>query len=334
MPYGGVSNSQGLQVQQTTPGVSQTGNVHISGVGLADTFLAAEWAPSGSTLTFAQKVLRYGYSQTLGSWTNSNQNNTYTMIGNSQTANFNPNGNQQNACVMIGDSVLTYQGGGTVLGSQARSGDQGQYPSPQAYNVVIGWQASAWHVGGLASASTVIGAQTGETTSTLDASTLVGRKITSGNKGKNAGFGRDHTFGAFTNCIFVGMLGKTANQDNEISLGDNTHTKGSVGGRPLDWTRRAIVDANATLTASDYTVAYTTLTAARTVTLPAANAVPAGQIFQVTDETGNCSAVNTITITPAGADTFNGGAAVMNAAYSVRTFYSDGATKWIVLNSH
>lgn len=66
--------------------------------------------------------------------------------------------------------------------------------------------------------------------------------------------------------------------------------------------RTAVADANYAILVTDAIVAYSSLTAARTVTIPAvatatAN-ITAGQVrkFVIKDESGNCSAVNTITI--------------------------------------
>jgi len=50
--------------------------------------------------------------------------------------------------------------------------------------------------------------------------------------------------------------------------------------------RTAVSDANYTILATDYLVAYTALTAARTATLPAAAASNAGQMWIVKDESG------------------------------------------------
>jgi hypothetical protein len=91
--------------------------------------------------------------------------------------------------------------------------------------------------------------------------------------------------------------------------------------------RRAVVDVAATITVTDDIVAWTSLTAARTATLPALSAVATGTEFQIADESGNASVSNTITLTPTGADTIQGSAAI-TAAYGVRRVYSAG-TKWI-----
>lgn len=126
------------------------------------------------------------------------------------------------------------------------------------------------------------------------------------------------------NSIIIGR----PDQNAKVQIGPFNFTNGGAA------TQRAIADANATITATDSTVAYTSITAARTVSLPAANAVPAGFRVLIVDESGNASAVNTITINRAGADTINGAAStVINAAYGCRELISDGGTKWTIIRS-
>ena len=89
-------------------------------------------------------------------------------------------------------------------------------------------------------------------------------------------------------------------------------------------------DANYTAVATDTIVGQTgTLTAARVVTLPAANAVPAGYELIVCDMSGSVTATNTITLQRAGSDTLNGSTSVaINSAYGARRLISNGSNKW------
>lgn len=88
--------------------------------------------------------------------------------------------------------------------------------------------------------------------------------------------------------------------------------------------RNGIADANYTATAVDTIVALTSLTAARTVTLPSANAVTAGKQIVIKDESGSCNGSNTITI----AGTIDGATnAVLSSAYASIRLYSNG-TSW------
>lgn len=89
-------------------------------------------------------------------------------------------------------------------------------------------------------------------------------------------------------------------------------------------------DSIYTILATDRTVGTNAaFTASRTWTLPAANAVNAGQEIIVADFQGTVTGVNTLVITRAGADTVNGGTAVtMTSANGAYLFKSDGNSKW------
>lgn len=95
-------------------------------------------------------------------------------------------------------------------------------------------------------------------------------------------------------------------------------------GKPNTAVHTVAPDANYTVLATDTIVAYTTLTAARTVTLPSAGSVPAGKQFAIKDESGNCSVSNTLTIS----GTIDGASnIVLNTAYASLRLYSNG-TSW------
>lgn len=93
--------------------------------------------------------------------------------------------------------------------------------------------------------------------------------------------------------------------------------------------RTAIADANYTIVAADKYVAYTSITAPRAATLPAASAVPAGYTIRIADESGGVSGTNTLSVARAGSDTINGATSlVMSSAYVDAAFTSDGSSKW------
>jgi len=92
-------------------------------------------------------------------------------------------------------------------------------------------------------------------------------------------------------------------------------------------------------TNADYTIVATkssiirqtaTLTAARTVTLPAANALAAGTEI-IIQAGSNVDASKTISINKSGSDTINGGTAavVIGVAYAFRRFITDGVSAWV-----
>jgi hypothetical protein len=74
------------------------------------------------------------------------------------------------------------------------------------------------------------------------------------------------------------------------------------------------------------------LTASRIWTLPAANALNAGQRLMVIDLAGGVTGSNTIVITRAGSDTINGGSTVtLSSANGGYILVSDGTSKWSAL---
>lgn len=99
----------------------------------------------------------------------------------------------------------------------------------------------------------------------------------------------------------------------------------------IDAIRNNIGDADGTLVAADRVVATSAaLTAPRTWTLPAANALNPGQCLVVSDLVGGVSSTNTLAILRAGTDTVNGGTSVViRAAYGAVLLWSDGISKWI-----
>ena len=91
-------------------------------------------------------------------------------------------------------------------------------------------------------------------------------------------------------------------------------------------------NANASCASSTRRLAQVgSMSASRTVTLPAANSVDAGTEIVVCDESGTVTATNTIVIQRAGSDTVNGTTSVaIGAAYGMRRLISDGTSKWSV----
>jgi hypothetical protein len=95
--------------------------------------------------------------------------------------------------------------------------------------------------------------------------------------------------------------------------------------------RTAVSDVAYIALISDRLIAYTTLTAARVIMLPAASNYPTGTRLVVIDETGSCSTTKTLTITPNGTDTINGAASiVVNEAYGFVGIESNGVGAWTV----
>lgn len=110
-------------------------------------------------------------------------------------------------------------------------------------------------------------------------------------------------------------------------------TPEAVSATTLSLARHAVANTNYTVAAGISIVAYTSISATRTVTLPAASSYAAGQQLLVLDESGSCSATLTITINSAGSDTINGvTSAVIAGAYGALTLESNGSNAWTIVN--
>ncbi len=136
--------------------------------------------------------------------------------------------------------------------------------------------------------------------------------------------------GAQGNTGPQGATGATGAQGNTGATGQ-TGATGATGTTVL--ARTAVNDAAYTVLTTDRIVALTALTAARTLTLPAATGYPQGATLTIVDESGACSATNTITIARAGTDTINGAtSAILSTAYSYLALESNGSGKWTVID--
>ncbi|HEY5667718.1 MAG TPA: right-handed parallel beta-helix repeat-containing protein [Candidatus Saccharimonadales bacterium] len=95
--------------------------------------------------------------------------------------------------------------------------------------------------------------------------------------------------------------------------------------------RTAIADASYSALGTDVVIAYTSLTAARTVTLPLASGVAAGSTLTIKDESGNAGTFNITVQRGGGSDTIDGATSkVINTAYGVLRIYCTG-TGWAVV---
>jgi hypothetical protein len=139
-------------------------------------------------------------------------------------------------------------------------------------------------------------------------------------------------------AAFTGAAGEVVfdTTNNRLVANDGV----TVGGNPaaklaevITNTRTAVSDAAYTALVTDRLIAYTALTAARVVTLPASSAYPTGTRLIVIDETGNCSVTKTLMVNAAGSDTIDGAAlAVVNQAYGFVGFESNGAGHWTIID--
>jgi hypothetical protein len=131
---------------------------------------------------------------------------------------------------------------------------------------------------------------------------------------------------------FTGAQGEATPATDTMRL--HIHDGATAGGWPhaLE-SRKAVSDANYSVAITDRQVAYTAITVARTVSLPAASAYPTGAVLTIVDESGSCSATRTITLNRAGSDTINGAAsAVLSQAYGFMALESNGSNAWTVVD--
>ena len=158
--------------------------------------------------------------------------------------------------------------------------------------------------------------------------TSVGPGATSGQALISQGSSANPVFGAIN-------LGSTSIVTGTLAIGNGgtgqitaAGARSSVGLDIDEMTTNG--DSAYTILATDRTVATSAaLTLARTWTLPAANAVNAGQQLCVVDKAGGVTASNTLTVSSAGADTINGNASyLLNGAYQGVCLVSDGTSKW------
>ena len=133
---------------------------------------------------------------------------------------------------------------------------------------------------------------------------------------------------------FLGIFGQSNTADRTYTLPDKNGTVAmlsDISGSSGAFTRIAVADTNYTIVASTPTiVAYTSITAARTVTLPAAT-LAAGQLIYIMDESGLLTSTLSITIAAAGADTIEGQTSyVLTGQYAAICLESNGSNKWTV----
>jgi hypothetical protein len=123
--------------------------------------------------------------------------------------------------------------------------------------------------------------------------------------------------------------------NNRLIGGDGVTVGGHAAARldeALTNYRMTVGDANYTVLATDRMIAYTALSAPRTITLPAANGYPTGTPLRVVDESGSCSATNTLTIAAAGADLLNGQpSAVVSAPFGYLVLETNGVSRWTII---
>lgn len=154
----------------------------------------------------------------------------------------------------------------------------------------------------------------------------------------------------------VGLVGNETIAGDKTITGDNTYTgpndfQGNVffvtqavgydglRGANAAFVQAAIAtvtgvaDANTAPTDASRTIVFTSLTASRTVTLPAASSCRAGRRLLIIDGSGSASSTVTISLVPTGSDTIAGSNTTqvcINVKNGRCIVNCDGASKWFV----
>jgi len=137
-------------------------------------------------------------------------------------------------------------------------------------------------------------------------------------------------------ATFTGALGEVVvdTTNNRFVLQDGVTIGGFAAAKlseVITNARTSIADANHAALPSERTIAYISLTAPRNVTLPAASTFPTGTLIRIVDESGACSASNTITLTASGSDSINGQvSAILASAYAFVAVESNGLNRWTI----
>ena len=137
---------------------------------------------------------------------------------------------------------------------------------------------------------------------------------------------------------FVGAQGELIvdTTNNRIQVHDGATPGGFAAAKlseVVSNSRTAVNDANYAATVGDRMVAYTAVSAPRTLTLPSAAAYPTGTQLLIVDESGACSTTNAIAIVRGGSDTINGATnTIISTAFGYVALESNGAFKWTVVD--
>jgi hypothetical protein len=139
-------------------------------------------------------------------------------------------------------------------------------------------------------------------------------------------------------AAFTGAQGELVidTTNNRVVVQDGSTIGGWPAARAVDLpiiSRTAIADANYTALTTDRNVAYTTLSAARTISLPAAASFPIGVRLTVLDESGLASGTLSVSLAANGTDQIDGAAnVVINSAYGYVALESNGSNKWTIVD--
>lgn len=245
MPFGGLTSSgSGLQLQASSPGTPDIGNASIDGVLYAEKgAYPIKVNPNDNGQAFQYGNIYIGTGITFNWGAQPDDILSTINIGSSQTISTNPNGNNSFGGINIGYSTNTKDPAGIVIGYGAENGSSANYPTSNAYNVVIGQQAKAYgSYGSSQPGDTVIGAYAQSGFNNVSAGPANPNTIFGANcKATTAGAagGQNLLVGCHLSTLFKNNLvikqgspssPYTAGQDNLIKIGDPSHTLVELGG--------------------------------------------------------------------------------------------------------
>lgn len=255
----------------------------------------------------------------------------------------------------VTNAMLRPSGALAVVGRSANStGNIADIQATAASDAVLRESGNALGFGTIATGGIANNAVTDAKLRPGTALSLIGRSANSSGNVADiaASAGSDCIFRESASTLGCGTLATAGLANNAVtnakmaSMGANTVKANATGSgaNPTDVTpatarsssllnidqATSTGDSNYTILATDRAVYHTALSAARTDTLPSANAVNVGQTLRIIDPRGVATASNTVTLQRAGSDTINGSTTfiALQAANGMAECISDGSSRW------
>jgi hypothetical protein len=194
------------------------------------------------------------------------------------------------------------------------------------------------------SGATIIACNTNGITNTANLSVVGGIIASSGGYGiVNGGTANvtatvfsGNASGIYSNSgVYVGRSNNPTGANTALPVSEGGTNATTVPGARVNLAidqRSTFSNANAVATNATYLLAQIgSMSAARTVTLPAASTMNPGQRMLIDDESGTVTSSNTVSIAPNGSDTINTSnttQVAFNAAFGYVELETDGVSKW------
>lgn len=313
----------GLQLQQATPGVANTGNAHLTGTLIADKELYSN-NPNARLLKYGNNP-SINYSVAFGGGAGAinlilGSTNVITDGNVIQNCAFVGNANAIGSAAHVGMTSFTVCGNNNTLNTAGTNDNI-------LALTVFGASNQASRNGGFGNKGPIIvGYQNNWNGWSMPGDYVPGVLI-------------DHqrNLSGLDNVTVIGPLRTDVERavNDSIVIGNTLQTTVWIGKYRISQSQPATIlinDSNRVLDPNNLNMLMGSITAPRVVTLPLASAFSGviGVRCLIADASGNCSAVNTITVQQQAGDTINGSAAalVLNSAYAVVELVSDAGTRW------